>query len=60
MHIMFTDDEWKWMDTKKFGCPIKSGCPDNIRRSLKKKKELLKKQEEWINGRLHQSQGGKG
>lgn len=51
MHIMFSDSERRWMDTKMFGCPIIKGCPDNIRRSIEKKKKLLKKQEAWINGR---------
>ena len=57
MHIMFSDSERRWMDTKKFGCPIKNGCPDDIRRSIEKKKRLLKKQEEWVNGRGSQQYG---
>jgi len=56
MHIMFSDAERNWMDMKKFGCPIKSGCPADIRRSIERKKKLLKKQEEWIYGRVSQSQ----
>lgn len=58
MHIMFSDAERNWMDMKKFGCPIKAGCPADIRRSIEKKKKLLKKQEEWINGRNPQQPSG--
>lgn len=44
MHIIFTDEEKRWVNTKTFGWPIKDGCPDGIRKSINEKKKLLDEQ----------------
>ena len=47
MHMLFTDEEREWMDTKKFGMPIKKGCPDKIRKSIEKKKRIIDSQKNF-------------
>ena len=44
MHIIFTDKEKQWMSMNIFGCPIKNGCPDDIKASIKQKKDIIDKQ----------------
>jgi len=41
MHMLFSDSEKKWIYLDKFGWPIKSGCPDSIRKSIAKKKQAI-------------------
>ena len=41
MHIFFSDDEKTWMDMNVFGCPIKKGCPKELKESIEKKKKQL-------------------
>ena len=58
MHMLFTDKEKEWIYVDKFGWPIKSGCPDDIKASINKKKEKINKQMEGNYGKrnLHESQ----
>lgn len=49
MHIIFTEDELKYINTKAFGWPIKDKCPDTIRKSIERKKELLNSQMKGVN-----------
>lgn len=44
MHILFTDTEKKWIDTKKFGWPILEGCPKDIEEAINKKKQIIDNQ----------------
>lgn len=44
MHIMFTEEEKKWIDFNVFGLRIKKGCPDKVRKSIENKKFLLDSQ----------------
>lgn len=44
MHIIFTEQELKWINTQKFGWQIKKDCPPDIRKSIEKKKEKLDQQ----------------
>lgn len=44
MHMIFSDEEKRWMDMNVFGCPIKENCPDQIMKSIKKKKDIIDKQ----------------
>lgn len=46
MHIIFTDEELKWITTRELGWPIKSGCPDGIRATIEQKKKKLDNQNE--------------
>lgn len=48
MHIIFTEDEMKYINTKAFGWPIKDQCPDKIRKSIERKKELLNSQKKGV------------
>lgn len=50
MHIIFTEEERKWIYTERFGFPIKKGCPEKIKKNIEKKKELLNRQGKQING----------
>lgn len=53
MHIMFTEVEKQYIDTKKFGFPIKAGCPERIKKSIEKKKKLLDNQGVGLLGGQH-------
>lgn len=44
MHVIFTEDERKWIDFNVFGLRIKRGCPDKVRESIENKKLLLDSQ----------------
>lgn len=44
MHIKFTENEREWIETDKFGWPIKKGCPESIKKSIVQKKETLDNQ----------------
>ncbi len=44
MHMMFTQEEVSWIDTKKFGWPIKQGCPEKIRKSIEGKRKKIDNQ----------------
>lgn len=44
MHLIFTDEELKYINTSVFGWPIKEECPKKIELSIKKKKKLLDNQ----------------
>lgn len=46
MHIIFTEQELNWIDTKKWGWQIKKDCPPDIRRGIEKKKIKLDSQGE--------------
>lgn len=42
MHIIFTDEEQKYIDKKSFNWTIKENCPEGIKVTLEKKfKELF-------------------
>lgn len=49
MHIVFSEDELRWINTKTLGWPVKKDCPNKILKSILKKKALLEKQEEIDN-----------
>lgn len=44
MHIIFTEEEKRWIDTKKFGWPIKEDCPEEIKKRIEKKKSAIDSQ----------------
>ncbi len=44
MHIIFSKEELKWINTSTWGWEIKKGCPDSIRKSIEKKKYYLNNQ----------------
>lgn len=44
MHIIFTEEERRWMEMRKFGLPIKENCPSDIKKSIEKKKKISKNQ----------------
>ena len=46
MHMIFTEKEKEWIDTRKFGWPIKTGCPADIKKEIEKKKKILDEQME--------------
>ena len=50
MIIFFTEEERKWMDTKTIGWPIKDDCPDDIRKSIEKKKQYQREMEKEMFG----------
>lgn len=41
MHILFSEKELEWIEKRKYGWPIKRGCPSEIRKSIEKKKKTL-------------------
>lgn len=41
MHIIFTEQELKWIDTKIWGWKIKKDCPSDIRKRIEKKLKRL-------------------
>lgn len=45
MHLLFSEEELRWIDVYKFGWPIKNGCPENIKKSIERKKKLLDNQQ---------------
>lgn len=51
MHILFSEEEKKWIDTRTFGFPIKEGCPAKIRESINKKKAALDSQKDMVRKR---------
>lgn len=44
MHMLFTSEELKWIDTKTFGWPIKKECPEKIRKSIEQKLNVIANQ----------------
>lgn len=48
MHVLFTENEKAWIMLRTFGWPIKTGCPDEIRQSIQRKKRILESQKENI------------
>lgn len=46
MTVIFSEEEKEWIDKKPFNWTIKKGCPENIRKSLKRKLDALYKNEE--------------
>ena len=44
MHMLFTDEELKWINTREFGFPIKPGCPEKIKESINRKKSIVNNQ----------------
>ena len=44
MHVLFSEEELEWVNKKTFGWPIKDGCPDTIRKAIRKKKQLIANQ----------------
>lgn len=44
MHMFFTEEELKWIDGKKFGAPVKKGCPESVRKSIEKKRKIINSQ----------------
>lgn len=44
MHLFFTDEEKEWMHLDRFGLPLKSKCPADIKKSIDKKKKILSDQ----------------
>lgn len=51
MHIVFTEEELRWIKKDVFSWPLKNGCPSSIKKSIEKKKAILNNQE----GGLHES-----
>ena len=41
MHVMFTEQEDEWLVKEPFNWHVKEGTPENIRKSIEKKLELL-------------------
>lgn len=41
MHMIFTEEEKKWIDKNKFGWPIIEGCPERIRDNIEQKKKKI-------------------
>ena len=54
MHMIFSKEEKQWMNMNVFGCPIKENCPDHIKKSIKRKKDIIDKQS-TINRRSKQN-----
>jgi len=50
MHLQFSDEEKKWIELKKFGWPVKEGCPKDVEKSIQRKKKLLNEQMEAVHG----------
>lgn len=46
MHIIFSEDEKKWIDKKLFNWTVKSGCPEDVRKSIEVKLKVLYKEHE--------------
>lgn len=44
MHLIFSEDEKVYIDTKNFGWLIKKECPQKIRKTIERKKKLLDEQ----------------
>ena len=44
MHLLLSAEERNWCKTNTMGWPIKDGCPDKIKESIEKKKNILKDQ----------------
>lgn len=45
MHLMLEDEELKWINKELFNWTIKEGCPDDIRKKLEKKLDLIRSAE---------------
>lgn len=41
MHLIFTEEEKEWINKQLFNWTVKKGCPDNIKKTLEKKLQLL-------------------
>lgn len=50
MHMFFSNDEKRWINTDRFGWPIKRGCPDKIKKVILKKKNIIDNQMEARHG----------
>ena len=50
MHILFSDEEKKWIELRVLGWPIKKNCPDKIRRSIEAKKKEIERQKDIVYG----------
>lgn len=44
MHVIFTDEERRWINFKIFGTKIINGCPEHIRKSIENKMKLINNQ----------------
>ena len=44
MHMIFTEEELEWINTREFGWPIKDRCPENIRAIIETKKKAIDNQ----------------
>lgn len=53
MYLPFTEQEKQWMYLDKWLCPIKPGCPANIRKTIEDKKKIIDAQMEKENGRAN-------
>ena len=43
MHIVFSEEEKRWIDKNLFNWTAKEGCPEDVRKSLEHKLKLLNK-----------------
>lgn len=50
MHLLFSQEELAWIDTKVFGWKIREGCPKDISDKIRKKLEILNNQKTKIEG----------
>lgn len=48
MHIIFSEEELRWINKRTMGWPLKQDCPEKIKKSIEKKKEKLNKQKEGV------------
>lgn len=44
MHMLFSAEELQWINTGKYRWPIKKDCPNKIRLSIERKKEIIDNQ----------------
>lgn len=51
MHMIFTEQEKEWINISKWGWTLKKGCPENIKKSIERKKKIINSQKEIFNGR---------
>lgn len=51
MHMIFTDEEKRWINFKVFGTKIINECPEHIRKSIENKMKLISNQK--IRGRFN-------
>lgn len=41
MHIIFSTEEMKWIDTRLFNWTVKNKCPEAIKKAIEKKLRIL-------------------